>query len=168
MGFLIWLEQTSLSVWVRESPSLWAFPFILFLHTLGLAFVGGIAVAVNIWLLAFAREHPFAPLGQLLPVMWTGFTVNLVSGVLLLVAYPAKALTNPVFYVKLALVGFAMGEIEWLRKLALADRPASATLERTAGVAALASAALVAWGGAVFTGRFLAYTHRILLASEGF
>ena len=35
------VEQTALSVWVRESPSLLAFPFILYLHTLGLALLAG-------------------------------------------------------------------------------------------------------------------------------
>ena len=40
MSFLVWLEQTGLSVWIREAQTLWAFPFILFLHTLGL----GVAV----------------------------------------------------------------------------------------------------------------------------
>ena len=35
------LEATSLSTWLRESPSLWAFPFVLILHTVGLAFFVG-------------------------------------------------------------------------------------------------------------------------------
>ena len=36
--------------------------------------------------------------------MWLGFGINLVSGLALLLAYPAKALTNRVFYMKMALV----------------------------------------------------------------
>ena len=36
-----WVEATALSYWLRESPSLWAFPFVLILHTVGLAFFVG-------------------------------------------------------------------------------------------------------------------------------
>ena len=36
MEFLNWLETLSYSTWVRESPSLWAFPALLFVHTLGM------------------------------------------------------------------------------------------------------------------------------------
>ena len=39
--------------------------------------------------------------------MWMSFWVNAVSGVLLLVAYPTKALTNPLFYFKLTLIAVA-------------------------------------------------------------
>ena len=35
-AFLIWLETSALSVWVRESPSVFAFPTILSFHTLGM------------------------------------------------------------------------------------------------------------------------------------
>ena len=37
-------------------------------------------------------------------VMWLGFGINAISGVFLLIAYPTKAFTNPVFYLKLLLI----------------------------------------------------------------
>ena len=46
MEFLNWLETLSYSIWVRESPSLWAFPALLFVHTLGMSLVAG-GSAVN-------------------------------------------------------------------------------------------------------------------------
>jgi hypothetical protein len=39
--FLIWLESTDFSTWVRESPSLFAFPAILSCHTIGMGLVAG-------------------------------------------------------------------------------------------------------------------------------
>ena len=41
MDWLVWLESLPLSVWVRESGSLWSYPTVLFLHTVGLAFAVG-------------------------------------------------------------------------------------------------------------------------------
>jgi hypothetical protein len=168
MNTLIWLEQTSLSVWIRESPSLWAFPFILFLHTLGLAFLAGISVALNVWMLAFAGRWPIAPMRSFFPVMWAGFSVNLVSGLLLLVAYPAKALTNPIFYIKIAMVLLAMAQVEWVRKLMFVDADPHRTFQASTKHNALAIVSLLLWGGTILTGRLLAYTHTLLMASEGF
>lgn len=168
MSFLIWLEQTPLSAWVRESPTLWAFPFILFLHTLGLALVAGIGVALNAWLLTLAPRYPMAPLRPLFPIMWAGFTINLLSGLLLLAAYPAKALTNPVFYLKLVLVVLAVVELEWVRKRVFVDADPNARFTPSPGIVMLAAASFLLWGGAVVTGRLLAYTHSILMASDGF
>ena len=48
MALLASFEQNALSVWVRESPSLLAFPFILWLHTLGLAMLAGIHVGITV------------------------------------------------------------------------------------------------------------------------
>ena len=111
MALLASIEQNPLSVWVRESPSLLAFPFILWLHTLGLAMLAGINVGLAVWLLA-RRTVPSFDLAGIYRVMWLGFGINAVSGLMLLAAYPAKALTNWVFFVKLALVAVALWALE--------------------------------------------------------
>ena len=46
MDLLIRLEATGLGTWVREAPTLWAYPTVLFLHTAGLGFLVGINVAM--------------------------------------------------------------------------------------------------------------------------
>jgi hypothetical protein len=89
-------------------------------------------------------------------VMWAGFWVNAVSGVLLLTAYPTKALTNPLFYVKLALIGFGVWLALRIRREVhpmshrQADAPALARV--------LAAASLACWVAVIFAGRLLAYT----------
>ena len=105
--FFAAIENLSLSTWLRESPSLWGFPFVLILHTAGLAFLVGSSVAVNVRVLGFARGVPLGPLSRYFTVMWCGFWLNAFSGVLLLLAYPTKALTNPLFYLKLGFIAVA-------------------------------------------------------------
>jgi hypothetical protein len=166
VAFLIWLESTAISVWIRESPSLWAFPFILFLHTLGLALLAGISTAFAIWVIRFAQTYPIAPMRQYFPYMWLGLAINTVSGLLLLAAYPAKALTNPVFYVKLVAIFAALailGQLE--RRLFVGSNPRQA-LTPSVTNKRLALVMIALWLVATGTGRFLAYTHRILMASE--
>lgn len=166
MSFLIWLEQTGLSVWIRETPSVWAFPFILFLHTLGLAVVAGLSVALNLWILTFAKHHPSRPLEPFFPVIWLGFTLALASGLLLLVAYPTKALTDGVFYAKLALVAAALGQLEWLRRRLFIAGDPRVPLAPGPALRGSACVALGLWAGAVLTGRLLAYTYNYLTAAD--
>jgi hypothetical protein len=166
MGFFIWVEQTALSVWIRETPSLWGFPFILFLHTLGLALLVGISTALCLWLLTAADRYPVAPLERFMPIMWTGFAINAVSGLLLLIAYPAKALTNPVFYVKLIAVFVAFALLQWLGRSVFSARDAAQIFVPSPKVARVSLSIIGLWLLATGTGRFLAYTHSILMASD--
>jgi len=151
-----WIEATPFSTWLRDSPSLWAFPFILILHTVGLAFFVGANVAWDVRVLGFSPAIPLDALRRYFVVMWAGFWVNAVSGVLLLIAYPTKALTNPLFYTKLGLI--ALGIVLALR----IRREVHGTAHGTAGVPALArtlaGASLACWIAVIFAGRLLAYT----------
>jgi len=153
--FFVWLEATSLSTWLRESPSLWAFPFVLILHTVGLAFFVGTNVAWDVRVLGFSLGIPLEALRRYFLVMWAGFWINAFSGVLLLIAYPTKALTNPLFYAKLALIAFGVVLAFRIRRevnglAARADAPAMARM--------LAAVSLVCWIAVIFAGRLLAYT----------
>lgn len=162
------IEANALSVWLRESSSLWVFPFVLILHTVGLAFVVGANVVLDLRLLGWARGVPIVSLQRYVWVMWLGFWVNAFSGVLLLIAYPTKALTNPLFYAKLTLVAVALVAARRIwAALAVAvasgaDLEHSATLDHGAAVPprlrTLAIVSLAAWTAAIPAGRFLAYT----------
>jgi hypothetical protein len=165
LGFFIWLEDTAVSEWIRGSPSLWGFPFILYLHTLGLAMIAGLSSAVALWLLVAKDAVRGAPLTQIFPLIWTGLAINAVSGVLLLIAYPAKALTNPVFYVKLAAIAGGVILVQWLAR-ALKAGPAASDVPTAARLKLAAGSLLGLWLVATLTGRFLAYTHSILMARE--
>ena len=161
-AFFFWLESTALSTWVRESTSVFAFPAILSAHAIGMGLAVGVNVAMAARLLGFAPRVPPRELRRFAPVMWIGVWMNTASGLLLLVGYPTKALTNPVFYMKLSLIAVGM----WLyvlmtRHLTDAAEPADLRVRTTYHFLGVAS--LVCWAGAVTTGRLLAYTaHRIL------
>lgn len=166
LSWLAGFEQNALSVWVRESPSLFAFPFILWLHTLGLAMLAGINVGLDAWLLG-RRTVPAFDLRNLYRIMWLGFGINALSGLVLLAAYPAKALTNWVFFAKLAMVVLALAVLQRIKgEIAITAGAA----ERAVGprVRQLAWASLVLWAGTILAGRLLAYTHTILMASDAF
>ena len=65
--FFLWIEGSWLSVWLREAITIWAFPFVLVLHTIGLAFMVGVNVAIDLRALGGAMgvptQHPAGALG---------------------------------------------------------------------------------------------------------
>ena len=146
---LVWLEETWPSVWVREYPSLLGFPFILFLHTLGLAMLAGVSIGIDVWLL---RARTFAHTLRMtgfIRVMWLGFGVNAASGVALLLAYPAKALTNPVFYAKLLLVVLGVYAVARINREMFPDGRAAAGAAVTRTTKRWAMGSLVVWGATI-------------------
>ena len=160
-----WIERTGLSLWIREG-SLWAFPIILILHTVGLAFLVGANVALDVRLLGFARGVPLRSMLPFFTPMWLGFWVNAVSGVLLLITYPTKALTNPLFYVKLGLIATGVVHAEWVRR-AIRRAPAFGEDAGFRPSRLLAAGALTCWLAAIAAGRLLAYTYSHLMAFQG-
>jgi hypothetical protein len=103
-AILDWGEHTGPSLWVREDPTIFAFPLMLILHTVGMAFLVGSNVALDARILGVGRGVALTSMLPFFRVMWFGFWLNLLSGLGLLLAYPTKALTNPVFYLKLTLI----------------------------------------------------------------
>jgi hypothetical protein len=156
-----WIEQTALSLWVREASTIWSFPFILVLHTIGMGFLAGPSAAIDLRILGVAQRVPLTSMAKFFPVMWFAFGLNAVSGLLLLIAYPAKALTNPLFYLKLLCIGLAVTVLLYIRKRMFTNASwDSIAVPRKAKMLAIAS--LILWAGATVAGRLLAYTHTIL------
>lgn len=146
---LVWMEQTPISLWVRESGTLWAYPTVLFLHTAGLGLLVGMNAVLDARILGVAGETPLEPFEKLYPLMWAGFWVNAISGVVLLMAAATTKLTNPLFYLKLLLISAAVVLLKRIRRRAFG--PAAASCR------GLAAVSLACWSGAIVAGRLLAY-----------
>jgi hypothetical protein len=165
----VWLESTAFSTWMRESPSVFAFPAILSCHTVGMGLAAGINGAIALRILGVASGIRLAEMRRFVPIMWFGFWLNAVSGVALLMAYPTKALTNPVFYLKLVLIAIAVWLVKPIGRRLLEETPViDPRSPQRVGRATkqLAVASLVCWSGAITAGRLLAYTYSRLMASN--
>lgn len=163
---LVWLESTQISVFIREWPSILGFPTILFLHTLGLAMVAGAAIAIDVWILQRPLRVLPVRMAGLNKMMWLGFGINLASGIALLLAYPAKALTNGVFYLKMALVLLAVYVSARIHRELVPTDGAGVVAGLAPEARRWALASLFLWLAAIVTGRLLAYTHSVLFASD--
>src|SRR5262245_37373129 len=158
-SFLAFIEDGALGTFIRESPTVFVFPAILTLHTIGMGVLAGGSVAIDLRILGFAPKMELAPIGRFFPVLWLAFVVNAVSGILLLIAYPTKALTNPVFYVKVCLIALAVWLVYRIGTVVL--RSPGADQEPVSHKAKLlAAASLGSWIALITAGRLLAYTHK--------
>jgi hypothetical protein len=148
-AFFAAIEQSGVSLWMREGA--YAYFVALIFHAWGMALLVGGALVLSLRWLGFARGAAVAGFRGFMPVLWLGAALAVPSGVLLLLAYPAKALTNPLFAVKLAcLVAAAL----LMRHLARAGREQR-----------LALLALLLWLGVVVTGKLLLHTYTVLTVS---
>ena len=140
---------------------MFAFPGILVLHAIGMGFAVGVSAALDLRILGVAARIPLIEMRRFLPVLWAGFWLNAASGVLLLIGYPTKALTNPVFYLKLTLIAVAMVLLVRISRGAFDTDQVTATHDRNLSprLHKLAIASLVCWTGAITAGRLLAYTY---------
>jgi len=102
---------------------------------------------------------------KFLPFLWFGFWLNAISGVGLLIAYPTKAVTNPVFYLKLVFIALALVFVRMIQKRVYSDPQLDQKPVPREG-RKLAIASLVCWAGAITAGRLLAYTYRYLMNGE--
>ena len=128
-----------------------------------MALVVGINVAVSLRLLTTNSPTTLPGFDKLYPLHWLGTGFIFISGVALLLAYPAKALTNPVFYLKFASLVTALTIAFKIQKRLQRD---SSKIKHSPSTKSLAAFALLLWIVTIFTGRFLAYTNSVLLASR--
>lgn len=147
------IELSLLSTAIREIW--WVFPTVLVIHSLSMAMMAGFGVVISLRAMGFIASAPMASLRRFISLFWTGLAAAMFSGMVLLIAYPAKALTNPLFYLKL----LTLYVVSWLTlQLSLTRWPADTQKK-------LAFLSMTAWFAVIIAGRFLAYTHSVLMAS---
>ena len=155
-NFLVYLESLSLSQWVKDAPTIWAFPTILIVHTLGMSIVAGVSAMLSLVLLGFWPAVPMKPFARAFPLLWWGFGINAVTGTMMLVADATTKLTTVDFYIKMAFVFLGLWVLIRMRRQVFAD-PQLDKAPVSGNAKVLAWASLGCWFGAIVAGRLLAY-----------
>jgi len=151
-----WTETSAFFIWLRESPSIWAYPTVLFLHTAGLAFTAGVSLVINLRLLGLAPQLPIKPFARFFRPLWIGFWVTAISGVVMLGSDLDTRLANRLFLPKMIFVAGAVVLLLVMRRRVFSAAPPEQT-RVPAFARVLAVASIVCWLGAIAAGRFLAF-----------
>ena len=152
---LAWLESTSVAVWLAESPSVWAMPTVLTLHTTGMAVLVGASWVLDLRLLGINRNVPLSAYRWVFRAVALGLIVNLLTGVLLFMKNATTWGTALPFLAKMAFVVASAATILPIRTYVLNSGAGPSEISDRARMLAIAS--IVAWTAAVTAGRLLAY-----------
>lgn len=164
LQFLTWLESTSFATWLVQSDTIWAYPTVLTLHTVGLAMLVGASAAVDLRLLGFGRKLPVASLINAFPIMWVGFWINAISGAMLFAGDATTKGTTTIFQIKLGVIALGVINILLIKRVVFGGGrgllrrfrlEAEAPVHWPARLLAVTS--LAVWMTAIALGRFMAY-----------
>ena len=158
LPFFQWLEGTAGSLYIRES--IMAYPIIETTHVLALCLFLGLIALLDLRLVGVGlRGVPVSEVaGRLLPWALFGFSLMLVSGLLLFYSGPVKAANNIFFRIKMLLIVLTglnalLFHFTIYKRVASWDNAPSPPLRaKVAGVLSL-----VLWSGVVICGRMQAY-----------
>lgn len=155
--FLASIEGSGFSTWLRESGSIWAYPTVLTLHTIGLGVLVGGHWVLSLRLLGQGPDVPLSTFEGLFKYMWAGFWINLITGVMLLAADATTKSTQRVFFVKMAFVIIGVALLVVMRRRLYPRGVATAAVQVPPSGRSLAWSSIGVWCAAIVAGRLMAY-----------
>jgi hypothetical protein len=158
MAFFHSLQESAFTDWFLGSDSIWTYPTVLTLHTIGMAILVGASFVINLRILQVAGDIPLRRLQPLYRFVWIGFAINLLSGLVLFVTEAADRVVDPVFYVKISSIAVALwfGMAVKRRVIDPSHGPTAAPIQSRS----LAAASLALWTVAIVSGRLMAYVKK--------
>ena len=159
LDFCAWIEQTSLSVYVQNTPVV--VPAVQTIHILAVAAVLASALMIDLRLLGISgRELPLTRVSaRFRPVIWWALPVLLITGMIMISGEPARSLANWVFQLKMLFLLSAIAVTLGLQA-PLKGNPGywESSGARRGAAKALAVVSMLLWIGIVCAGRWIAYT----------
>ncbi len=154
---LIDLEQSAFAAAIRQSP--WMYGAANVAHILGLmAFAAAVAILDLRYLGWFSAYRPMDIVAPARAAVLAALVVQVSSGFVLFAAEASHVALNPVFQVKLGLIGLALANGAWVTfaaRRAIEETPTGAPLPARLRLAAAAS--LMLWLAVAAAGRLIAY-----------
>lgn len=157
MNFLEAVGRSPLSQLMQNAS--WTISVIQSVHIMALALVFTSAALVDLRLLGVAdRDQPLQRMtARFLPMVGWGVLALLLTGLLLMIAEPKRAILNPYFQIKMAAV-LVVCCLTWALAAAVGKHPDRwADPERRAGPRVIAIVSLALWALIITAGRWIAY-----------
>ena len=157
-NFAQWLSATTPSRFIQDV--LWIIPAVQTVHILAIAIVLSSVAMIELRLFGLIGQNtPVAQTaGRFLPWLWWGTLALAVSGLILITGEPGRALTNPAFQLKMALLLVAVGvTFAFHRSVRRRSARWSGALQSSGVMRIAALATLLLWFSIAVAGRWIAY-----------
>ena len=153
-----WVSDTAPSRFIQDV--LWIIPAVQTVHILAIAVVLSSVAMIELRLFGLVAGN--TPLEQtarrFLPWLWWGLLALAVTGVILITGEPGRALTNPAFQLKMALLGVAiLVTFAFHRSIRRSSAVWSESVRSPGAIRAVALATLLLWFSIAVAGRWIAY-----------
>lgn len=154
--FAAWLEATSVSQFLVSIRWLWAVCETL--HFIGLTLLIGVAGFLDLRLMGFMKSVPVSTARALMPWAIGGFGLNVVTGVIFFLTFPARYTDNGAFWAKMLFIVIA-GLNAMIFETRLGERALSmrANEEPSAGIRVVGAVSIASWLAVLYFGRMLPY-----------
>jgi hypothetical protein len=150
-----WIDQTPLSQYIQVHS--WVVPTVQTVHIVAIAVVASSILMIDLRLIrVFWADRPAqAVLARFSPFVWWPLLVLLTTGAIMIIGEPVRALKNPAFQLKMALliaalIVTALMQVLMRRNPALADQGGGRS-------PAIAVVSMLLWSAIIFAGRWIAY-----------
>ena len=155
-AFVTAVEGSAINQWVIGST--WAWPIMEIIHFMGLSLLLGSLLVMDLRLAGYFRQINIAATHRLLPFVFLGFGMNLVTGFLFLMGDPARYTANIGFWWKMFLVLIAGLNALWFW---IKINPVMTSWAPDADTPAIAKViawvSLGSWFGVLLLGRLIPY-----------
>ncbi|MBI1385891.1 MAG: hypothetical protein GC150_13380 [Rhizobiales bacterium] len=162
MGFdwtVLWEAVAELAAARFVAETTWAYPALETVHLIGIALLFGPILVFDLRVLGVGRAiAPGRLHAILLPWVWTGFSLNVTSGLLLFASDAAEFATNSAFQAKIALIVLAgLNAIAFRSRFQPWARSLDGSGPAPAGAREIALVSILLWLGVLTAGRLIAY-----------
>jgi hypothetical protein len=149
-----WIHAASVQSLVTDNT--WIWPSLEALHFIGLWLLFGVVLLVNLRMLGMMKAVPFSALHRLLPWAVLGLGINVLTGMMWIIATPEQYMTNVSFFWK---IGFLLLAGLNLLYVTAFDEPwqVGANEDASLGNKAIAFSAIASWVCVMYFGRMLPF-----------
>lgn len=151
-----WIQTTALNSWILETA--WAWVLFETLHFFGVCILLGALLVIDLRLIGFFRNLSIHATHKLLPWVFIGFGINLITGILFLIGDPVRYSSNMGFRIKMLLVFLAgLNALWFFIKL---DKPMqgwSSHSDTPFNAKVIGCLSLILWFGVLILGRMIPY-----------
>ena len=158
LEFCQWLGQTRLSVTIQSVS--WVVPTVQTVHILCVAIIVTYSAMLDLRLMGIAGKG--RSIGRMtrdsMPWIWNALKVLAATGTILIIAEPARELTNAAFWLKMSLLAVGIALTVFVQRGVRKDDDyweSSASKRRTARVVATVS--VLVWISVASAGRWIGY-----------
>ena len=149
-----WITAAGIQAFVTDHT--WIWPSLEALHFIGLWLLFGTILLVNLRMLGMMKAAPFSALHRMLPWAVLGLGINIVSGMMWVIATPEQYMTNVSFFWKMGFLLLAGMNLLYLTTF---DQPWEVAAGQEASFAnkAIAFSAIASWVCVMYFGRMLPF-----------